>query len=752
MSPRRLVWLAALAFLIAHVIRLPPSLEDLDSVNFAMGVRDFDVALHQPHPPGYPVFTALGKIGSAAFRRVGVAAPEVRGLAVWSAVGGALLIPLAFLFFRAVGRNDRLATIGALLLATSPLLWFTALRPLSDVVGLASAFAALAALTPALAGAQESGTIERSRWLVAGAVAAGLSVGIRAQMAILVGPALVLVLLLPGAGVPARCRLGILAAAAVGIALWSVPLLVASGGPAAYLAALGSQAGEDFSGVEMLWTHRTPRVAVAALLNSFMLPWDAPILAGVVLALAVAGAMVVARRSVRALVVLAAIYVPYAVFHLLFQETVTVRYALPLVPPVVFLASAVLAAAGRVAGQTVTALLMALSLYHAVPAAAAYGRTPAPIFSLLSEMKLFEARGAAPIVAMHRRVTTESRRARAWAGPMPGTLLPSPRDHEWLELTRAWREGRDGESWFVADPRRTDLALIDAEYRRSRQYRWPFSGAVYVGGARPGEVDWHVYNQPGWFLEQGWALTPEIAGITERDGWGPHLRPSIGWIRRRSDEMLLMIGGRHLGGPADPPVRVIVAIADTPVATLEVRAGFFLHFEPLAAGLVAGQGYAPLTVRAEAAAPGPVPRVAIEQFNVQAAGVVQFGFGDGWHEPELDARTARHWRWMSEAASLRVHPSRRDVIVRIEGENPLRYYDESPRLWLTAGGRTMAEMRPDRDFAFEASIPASVLDAAGGTVVLHASSSFIAGEREGTADRRRLALRIYSVDIRPQTP
>jgi hypothetical protein len=216
--------------------------------------------------------------------------------------------------------------------------------------------------------------------------------------------------------------------------------------------------------------------------------------------------------------------------------------------------------------------------------------------------------------------------------------------------------------------------------------------------------------------------------------------------------MLLMIGGRHLGGPADPPVRVIVAIADTPVATLEVRAGFFLHFEPLAAGLVAGQGYAPLTVRAEAAAPGPVPRVAIEQFNVQAAGVVQFGFGDGWHEPELDARTARHWRWMSEAASLRVHPSHRDVIVRIEGENPLRYYDESPRLWLTAGGRTMAEMRPDRDFAFEASIPASVLDAAGGTVVLHASSSFIAGEREGTADRRRLALRIYSVDIRPQTP
>ena len=33
----------------------------------------------------------------------------------------------------------------------------------------------------------------------------------------------------------------------------------------AYAAALGSQAGEDFSGVVMLWTTRTPRVALDAL-------------------------------------------------------------------------------------------------------------------------------------------------------------------------------------------------------------------------------------------------------------------------------------------------------------------------------------------------------------------------------------------------------------------------------------------------------------------------------------------------------
>ncbi len=31
-------------------------------------------------------------------------------------------------------------------------------------------------------------------------------------------------------------------------------------------------------------------------------------------------------------------FVPYAIFHLLFQETVTTRYALPLVPAVAYLA------------------------------------------------------------------------------------------------------------------------------------------------------------------------------------------------------------------------------------------------------------------------------------------------------------------------------------------------------------------------------------------------------------------------------
>ena len=137
--------------------------------------------------------------------------------------------------------------------------------------------------------------------------------------------------------------------------------------------------------------------------------------------------------------------------------------------------------------------------------------------------------------------------------------------------------------------------------RRTRArvpYRWPFNGSVYVGGARPDEMDWHVLSEPGWFLEQGWALTPETAGIAERDGYAPHRKPSVGWVRRRAGEAMMMIGGRHLGG--DSPVNLVVSLDERPLTTIVVRPGFFLDFVNVPAAALAGDGrYAKLTVSAQ---------------------------------------------------------------------------------------------------------------------------------------------------------
>jgi hypothetical protein len=194
----------------------------------------------------------------------------------------------------------------------------------------------------------------------------------------------------------------------------------------------------------------------------------------------------------------------------------------------------------------------------------------------------------------------------------------------------------------------------------------------------------------------------------------------------------------------------VASIDERPIATIETGPGYFLQFVTVPDGQLAGTGYAALAVRAEPLSGGPVPRVSIEQFNLQSAGVVQFGYGDGWFEPELNPETARSWRWAGESASLRVSDAGRDVTVRIRGENPLRYFDDAPVVRLTAGDRTLAEIRPDRDFTLEAQVPAPTLSAAGNTLVLRSSAAFVAGEREGTADRRRLALRIYSAEVRAQ--
>ena len=69
----------ALAWLLAHLPFLAPSLEDIDSINFALGLHDFDPARHQPHPPGYPVYIVLGRLALAVIRAA-ISGSTARGI------------------------------------------------------------------------------------------------------------------------------------------------------------------------------------------------------------------------------------------------------------------------------------------------------------------------------------------------------------------------------------------------------------------------------------------------------------------------------------------------------------------------------------------------------------------------------------------------------------------------------------------------------------------------------------------------
>ena len=614
----------------------------------------------------------------------------------------------------------------------SPLFWFTALRPLSDMTGLAAATAAQALI---LAAANSAGP-RAGRLLVAGGFVAGLAAGVRVQTAALTAPLLLGVLLWPRRDLTARMRLAASGAACAGVAAWGVPLLAASGGLGGYLAALGSQAGEDFSGVVMLWTTRSARVALNAVLYSFVWPWGGLAAGAVVLALAVGGTVRLLLRAPRAILWLALAFGPYAVFHLLFHETATVRYALPLVVPVAYLAAAAIEPLGRRAAAIAGTALVAVLLIQGLGAMRMFGAHEAPAFQAAREAVAGAGGGPLGMHAVFRR-TAE------WLAP-DSQVLRAPHGAEWMTLVERWRAEPAAPIVFLSDPRRTDLALFDPHARELEgSYRWPFSEVPYVGGIRPGNADWYLMRPPGWMLDRGWALSAEIGGVAARDAAGPHLRPSVAWIRARPGAALLAIGGRNLHAQATS--RLTVSLGSRALDAWELKPGFFFRLIPIPAGALGGGGYVPLSVTAEPARSVPV---SLEQFDVQPDGVPMSGFMEGWQEPEYNPATSRAWRWISEKSVLWVRPVGREVTLTLSGESTLRYFDTAPAVTVRVGTVEVDRFSPSEDFTREIRLPAAALDATAGQVTIESDRWFVPAERGESADPRRLALRIYGVGVR----
>lgn len=774
--PARL-WRAAVLALVAgvaagHLAALPSTLEDIDSVNFALGVRDFDPARHRPHPPGYPAYIALGKAATALTR---LAWPdgradrvEARALAALSLAGGLVLVALVARVASTLARGGSgrtgapawsgRAAITALLFAACPLTWYMTARPMSDVPGLAAACAALACLGlawwrqhPAPDGDRRLDAAEMAasgRMVVLGALLSGVAVGFRTQTLWITAP-LIGVLLLDriGRGV-AGALLGSAVAFAAGALAWGVPLVVASGGLSAYLAALGSQAGEDFAGVEMLYLNPTPRAAAFALQRTFVWPWDDVWLAAAVLVLAGIGGVVLLVRERRTAVAVAALALPYLAFHLAFQDTVFARYALPLVVPVAFLAATALDAAGR-AGVVVALGLAAWSLSLAVPQLQAYTRQGSPTARMFDDVAAAAAGGTPPTLALHQSL---QRPLEAETRPV-GTTLPSPPRREWLELVKYWREGGSGPVWFLADPRRTDLALVDPEARRVRRdYAWGVSSLSSFGGMRPADVSLIEMPRPGWMAAEGWSLTPETAGMARLMGRGPHLGPVEALVRRRTEGALALVGGRNLGAAGDPAVRFTLAVDGRDVESWEIAPdpGFFVRTVVLPPGALAGEGtWASLTLGSAPVSGTTAVPSSIEQFDLQSPGVTMWAYGEGFHEPELDNARALSWRWMSERAAIEVPQAAGDLTLVVTGESPLRYFERPSVLDVRVGESSLGRVELRGDFTVRVGVRAARLAAAGGRIVLTTTQTWAPADRGASGDRRRLGLRLYAVALEP---
>jgi len=191
-----------------------------DAVQFALALREFDIAKHQPHPPGYLLYVGLGWLVNAT---LGDPTQAYVTLAMLFSAATTVTV-----YWLARTLYDRFtATAAAALLAGSPLFWFY------GSVGLSYAGEAFgASLVALLAYRTLSGETRR---LYAGAVVLGLVGGMRQSVLVLLFPLWFGCALL---GVRSARRLAASVAVLAGAVLvWFLPLVWLSGGWSAYLAA-----------------------------------------------------------------------------------------------------------------------------------------------------------------------------------------------------------------------------------------------------------------------------------------------------------------------------------------------------------------------------------------------------------------------------------------------------------------------------------------------------------------------------------
>jgi hypothetical protein len=723
----------AALFLALHLPFLPTSLEDLDSINFALGVRQFDVAHHQPHPPGYPLYIVAAKGVHLLVRS------EAHALSLLGIVAGALAVWALYGLFRDLD-DDRtdpaFSWMAVVIVVLNPLFWLTASRPLSDMPGLAAALAVQVVTVRA----------RRPRPLALAAGCAAFAAGIRSQVVWLTLPLLVWQAVRLRRSMRMADYLAVALSYAAGGLLWFVPLVIASGGPEAYWAALFNQGAEDLTGVKMLATTPTVRQLATALRYTLLEPWGYLALGGVAAALAAIGAFERLRASPRVFWILVLAFGPYAAFDLLFQESITTRYALPLVVPLAYLAVRGCALLPRSTGLVAAVALAFTAMYVDDVAIYQYSRMDAPAFRMLGDMAAARSAPDAPpfvppVLAMHRREDFDMRRPITWAGdrmPPVARHLPAPPKHEWLELVHYWNSGGRAPVWYVADPLRSDLALVRAN-ARPRIYRWPLRFAGLTGGVRPNIMDWYTMGQPDWYLGEGWALTPETAGIAREDSRGPGLAPITGWVRRWPQEVHLVVGGRNLG-TSGRPAHVRIAIDGHVIDDTTIVPGFFLRM-PSVAPLQGAGDYAVISIEADNR------DLAVEQFDAQPAGRVVFGFGDGWHEQEYDPTTGAVWRWSSDKASIRLRGEGHALALTLRGE-----IEEAAVSHVTVriGSRVLAHFDVGKTFTRTALLPADAFGPGEEVITIESSASYVPAEtRWRSQDRRRLALKLYECSLTP---
>lgn len=188
-----------------------------DDIMFANALHRFNLQEHVPHPPGYPLFIGMGRLLNFFLH------DDLKSLVFINVFFGSLLIFPLYFFYRYFA-STLVALWAAILSLFNWVVWVYSETALSDLTSLFWVFTSLAFLY----------RYEENRYFLPGMISMGIAIGFSPQKALF--GVLLLPLLLWW-----KVRSGARRCAATGLAglvgtclAWVVPLILASGGPAAY--------------------------------------------------------------------------------------------------------------------------------------------------------------------------------------------------------------------------------------------------------------------------------------------------------------------------------------------------------------------------------------------------------------------------------------------------------------------------------------------------------------------------------------
>jgi hypothetical protein len=221
----RLTWLGLLV--LALLLRIPFCSQFLyhwDSVNFALSLEDYDVRLHQPHPPGYFLYSGLGMLVNLVVHDAN------KSLTLISLVSGALGV-VALYWLGTIMFNRQVGIVAALLALTNPLHWFYSEIALS--------YALEFLLVTVLAGLCYRQLVGEQRGWLWLAILMGIAGGVRQNDLVFLFPLWLVSLW------TLSWRRRVASAVILGLVTvtWLWPMMAMSGGPTGYLAALGAESG-----------------------------------------------------------------------------------------------------------------------------------------------------------------------------------------------------------------------------------------------------------------------------------------------------------------------------------------------------------------------------------------------------------------------------------------------------------------------------------------------------------------------------